>query len=105
MKSDPELELLRLRRRHVAVITTRGLEPFQLNVENDESLQWPAHLQSLPAEKDTQVASEKLDVGSDVMDYLRDLALPKQLSTYEMVSAFLESDRVSLIVERVVHRY
>ncbi|KAK4544468.1 hypothetical protein LTR36_004359 [Oleoguttula mirabilis] len=92
---DPELELQRLKRRNEVSISAQGVKPFPLNVDKGESFQWAPSELELLAQKDQLVALEKLEVGRNVICYLRDIANPTALSNSEMIHALVESDVVS----------
>ena len=79
LTTDPELDLVHLKQRNTPTIRTRGMKPFKLNDEVDESIRWPAHLLRLPAEKDQQVMDDKLIVDHDTIQYIKELATPPAL--------------------------
>ena len=71
MPNDPGLELMRLKRRNALIISTEGIPPFCLDAWETPS--WTVEELHLPAEKDRNVAHEKLDVDNDTMQYLKEI--------------------------------
>ncbi|KAK5115609.1 hypothetical protein LTR85_009780 [Meristemomyces frigidus] len=96
LQCDPDLELQRLKRRNHVTLSAQGIEPFLLDVEKGESFIWPSYELNLPLGKDVLIASEKLEVGRNVMEYLREIADPTAISYSEMVDAFIRSEKVPL---------
>jgi hypothetical protein len=92
---DPALELERLRQRNVAVVSSRGLHPFELDSDREESLSWPKSQLDLPAEKDRVIDSERLEVHRGVMRYLQALVRPDSMTDAEMMDILMEAERVS----------
>ncbi|KAK3715005.1 structural constituent of nuclear pore [Vermiconidia calcicola] len=71
MSSDPGLELVRLKRRNALIISTEGIPPICLDAWETPS--WTVEELHLPAEKDRNVAHEKLDVDNETMQYLKEI--------------------------------
>lgn len=73
LKTDPHLEMLRILERNQVQLSSAGFERIPLNTEKDESIKWPKHTLQLPSTVDKQIASEKLEVDMDTVEYLRDI--------------------------------
>lgn len=73
LASDPQLDIIQLKRRNSAVISVKGMEPFELDTENDESIFWSSKYRHLPIEKDETLARERLDVDPETMEYLKEI--------------------------------
>lgn len=73
LKTDPHLEMLRILERNQVHLTSDGFDRISLNVEKDESIKWPKHILQLPSIVDKQIASEKLEVDMETVEYLRDI--------------------------------
>ena len=76
LSTDPELDLLKLKKRNVVTLSTHGLEQFPLDDQKDESLRWPDSRLSLPGETEWTIANEKFEVGRDTMAYIKEIADP-----------------------------
>ncbi|EMC91711.1 hypothetical protein BAUCODRAFT_301911 [Baudoinia panamericana UAMH 10762] len=96
LRCDPALELQAIRRRHLVTIAKRDEKPIRLDMENDESLEWPTRLKNLPAQFYAHAVSEKLEVGTDVLRYLREVARPTMLSEEELMGESMQSLEASL---------
>jgi len=89
---DPELELQRLRRKNMMKFSEIRIKAIELNVEDDESIQWPPTTLSVPAEIDGAIANEKYEVDCRVREYLHEIVEP---DTPETIHNLLESEKVS----------
>lgn len=74
LRTDPELDLLRLKRRSTIRLSTRGTVPFPIDVEKCEGYRWTPKELSLPAEKVSQVAHGRLDIDRDTMEFLKEIS-------------------------------
>jgi hypothetical protein len=95
VKQDPELELQRVKRRNVAVISSRGMEPFPINVGKGEGWEWPPEVCEAANQRQVEVASEKLEVEAQVLDYLRSIITSEELSTGGLLATLVDQDKVS----------
>lgn len=95
LRFDPELELQRLKRRNMATISARGISQITPNTEKGEDVEWASQDMDLSSRKDREVALAKLEVGRDVMVYLREIAEPQSLDHRKMIDALIQSDKVS----------
>jgi len=91
---DPELDMQRLKRRNRVKISAEGIEEIPLDTDKDEGVEWPQRLLDLPLQKQREIASEKLEVGKEVMEYLHGIAEPELLSCTDMMDTFINSDKV-----------
>ena len=94
LKVDHDTEMAGLRKRNQVTFTTRGLEHFVLDYENDESLLWPTRYLELRAKADQSIQSERLEVDVVTMRYLKDLSSPEKLSEKKLVEMAIEIDKV-----------
>lgn len=94
---DPELELLQLKRRNMAVISARGVDLFNPDTSDNQSIAWHPHVRDFPEKKNHDIASDKLEASRDSIEYLREIMHPSYSSDQGMVSTFLELDKVSLV--------
>lgn len=98
LRCDADIELERLKRRNEVSVSTSNLEAFPLNVDKDESVEWPSSLLKLTADKDCLATSEKWEVSKDVMEYVRDIANPGNMSYSEMIDILVKNDKVGKLV-------
>ena len=82
LASDPELDLLRLKRRNTVIISAHGLEPFVINEQKGEGLSWAMEELQLVAEKERELGQEKLDVDHSTRQFLKEV-MSSQNSTGE----------------------
>lgn len=94
LTTDHELDLQRLEARNTATISMNGMEPVPVDVERDEGLQWPSRYACLPLDFDCQLATARLDIGKDVVDYLRNIAQPTFMNERELMDSVLELGKV-----------
>lgn len=99
LTTDHELDMQRLEARNTVTISTNDIEPMSVDIERDESLQWPSRYERLPNELEAELASARLDIGKDVVDYLRDIAQPAVMSEREMMDSFLQLGKVNAFLE------
>ncbi|KAF2772724.1 hypothetical protein EJ03DRAFT_371647 [Teratosphaeria nubilosa] len=85
LRRDPEQELQSLKLHNAVSISTRGIKPFSLDIEKDEAIDWPKDAGSLRSQKETEIRTEKLKVGRDVLLHLRGLM---DLPTFNIREAF-----------------
>ncbi|KAI6860794.1 hypothetical protein KC319_g8250 [Hortaea werneckii] len=90
LTTDHELDMQRLEARNTVTISTNDIGPMSVDIERDESLQWPSRYERLPNELEAELASAKLDIGKDVVDYLRDIAQPAFMNEREMMDSVLQ---------------
>lgn len=96
LRSDPEIDLRKLRSRNSVSMSIRGLESCELNVQKDESLAWSAEHVQLPAAMAKFITEEKLDVDLASMKFLKDVMYPEVLDQWEMIEMAIEADQASL---------
>jgi len=70
------------------------MAPFQLDAENEESLQWSSQMLSLPAQINREVAQAKLDVEQKTMEYLRDIASLDLPDETQIIAQLLHVEKV-----------
>jgi len=73
LAKDHEVEMLALRRRNEVRLCSEGIEHFQLDPEKDESIAFPRAQIDKKLSLDRELANEKLDVGKETVELLRDL--------------------------------
>lgn len=72
LRSDNDLDLRHFGQRVEPDMRTINLRAIVVDDEADEGLRWPSRLQSLPAEIDTQMTTERLRVGGQAAQFLHD---------------------------------
>ncbi|KAI7160171.1 hypothetical protein KC316_g13519 [Hortaea werneckii] len=90
LATDHELDIQRLEARNTVSISTNDIEPVSVDIERDEGLQWPSRYACLPIELHREFASARLDIGKDVVDYLRDIAHPIPMNEREIMDSVLK---------------
>lgn len=94
LTTDHEMDIQRLEARNTVIISTNDIEPVPVDIERDEGLQWPSRCAHLPSELDCEYASARLDIGKDVVDFLRDIAQPTFINEREIMNSVLELGKV-----------
>lgn len=96
LSSDPEIDVLNFRARNFVSISTKGVEPFRLVVDKDESLDdWATQDLTLPAVKMQDICKAELDIDRDVVNLLREVFKPSNMDRSDMVEVALEAEKVS----------
>ncbi|KAI7230136.1 hypothetical protein KC343_g7997 [Hortaea werneckii] len=95
LTTDHELDMQRLEARNTMTISTNDIEPMPVDIEQDESLQWPSRYECLPNELEAELASARLDIGKDVVDYLRDIAQPAFMNEREMMDSIFQLGKIA----------
>ncbi|KAI7532150.1 hypothetical protein KC331_g13736 [Hortaea werneckii] len=90
LTTDHELDIQRLEARNTVTIFTNDIEPVLVDIERDEGLRWPSRHARLPTELECEFASARLDIGKDVVDYLRDIAQPTFMNERDIMNSVLE---------------
>ncbi|KAI7163054.1 hypothetical protein KC349_g1652 [Hortaea werneckii] len=90
LTTDHELDIQRLEARNTVTISTNDIEPLPVDIERDEGLRWPSRYACLPTELEYEFASARLDIGKDVVDYLRDIAQPTFMNERDIMNSVLE---------------
>ncbi|KAK4954340.1 hypothetical protein LTR10_007771 [Elasticomyces elasticus] len=93
LQCDAAVEVRKLRERHIVKLTTDGLEPFALDTENGESIQWPSTDLALPSKIHEQIVADRLEISRDEASYLQNIAQPSVMSFAEMMSSLIGSDK------------
>ncbi|KAK5733315.1 hypothetical protein LTR17_009804 [Elasticomyces elasticus] len=93
LQCDAAVEVRNLRERHVVKLTTHGLEPFALDTEKGESIQWPKTDLALPSKIHEQIAADRLQISRDEAAYLQNIAQPSAMSFAEMMDSSIGSDK------------
>lgn len=70
---DHEVEMTALRRRNEVKLTAQGIEPFVLDFEKDKGLVFPTSASEEKCTLDRELENEKLDVGREMVGFLRDV--------------------------------
>lgn len=73
LANDHEVEMINLRRRHEVKLTSKGVEPFQLDREKGESLEFSSAEVKDKQRLDAELQNEKLDVDKKTVELLREL--------------------------------
>jgi hypothetical protein len=73
LSTDHDLDMLALRRRNEVRLCSEGIDHFQLDVEKDEGIAFPQAEIDRKLSLDRELAKEKLDVGRETVELLRDL--------------------------------
>ncbi|KAK5684061.1 hypothetical protein LTS10_003925 [Elasticomyces elasticus] len=93
LQCDAAVEVRKLRERHIVKLTTHGLEPFALDVEKGESVQWCSTDLALPSKIHEQIAADRLEISRDEAAYLQNIAQPSVMSFAEMIGSSIGSDK------------
>ena len=96
LASDHEVEMITLRRRHEVKLTSRGIEPFQLDVETGESLAFSSAEIKDKDRLDGELQNEKLDVGKETVELFRQLRDLTSGQEVDLVNEMYNSYKVSL---------
>lgn len=81
LASDPALDLWRLRKRNAITISSKGMQPFDIDEAKGEGLVWSKEEPYAHAEIEKLVSNEKLDIDIDTLTYLKDEILMLGMST------------------------
>ena len=73
LTNDHDIDMITLRRRHEVKLTSKGIEPFQLDTEKGESLVFSSAEVKDKQRLDTELQNEKLDVGKETVELFREL--------------------------------
>lgn len=73
LANDHDVEMISLRRRHKVKLTSKGIEPFQLDTEEGESLVFSSAEVNDKQRLDAELQNEKLDVGKETVELFREL--------------------------------
>lgn len=97
LTSDPELDLWRLRRLNAAIVSSKGMEAFELDDEKGEGFGWSIEEKRAHTETEELIASEKLDIDVELLTYLKDeiLVFCKVTTNDDVVGACLDDCPVS----------
>lgn len=106
LRSDPELDMRRLRQRHDIILSSDGMEPFSINENADEGLAWSEKSRSLPAKVNGDIGRERLDVNEDVIRFLREAVIDTWTDKDEEKLIFgpYEAGKVGILVHGVSYR-
>jgi len=96
---DPQLDMQQLKRRNRVTISARGIKEIPLSTGKDKSVEWPPKSLDLLMQMEGKIASDKMEVSKDVMEYLRAIADPPRLSYTEMMDILIDSDKVSHLLD------
>lgn len=99
LPTDSDRDLLQLKRRNMALISSEGLEPFELDIEKDQSYDWPSKDLQQPHEINKLVATERLEVDRSVVEYLKGLSSPA-VESYESILESLNYESVRKTISR-----
>ena len=73
LASDHEVDVITLRRRNEVKLTSKGIEPFQLDTEKGETFAFTSAEINDKHRLDKELQNEKLDVGKDTVELFRQL--------------------------------
>ncbi|KAK3640806.1 hypothetical protein LTR56_011683 [Elasticomyces elasticus] len=93
LQCDAAVEVRKLRERHVVKLTPHGLEPFALDTEKGESIQWPSTDLALPSKIHEQIVADRLQISRDEAAYLQNIVQPSVMSFAEMIGSSIGSDK------------
>lgn len=81
--TDPAADMERFYRRNTVTLSSRDFSRFPVDVEADESFEWPSSLRELSGRFEQTVQNVKLEIGQDVIRYLQEIVSPpySELST------------------------
>ncbi|KAF2143875.1 uncharacterized protein K452DRAFT_247364, partial [Aplosporella prunicola CBS 121167] len=71
LSSDNEMDMKRFLKQPVVDLGDTEIQPEHVDEEKDEGMAWPTKCETLPADYDKQVASEKLQVSRNILLYLQ----------------------------------
>ncbi|KAI5362886.1 hypothetical protein Slin15195_G102670 [Septoria linicola] len=71
IRSDPATDVRKILKRNEIHMTSKGMEAFRLNADNDEALEWGAKNLALPARIDKELATEKWHVDAETMIFMK----------------------------------
>lgn len=72
LRTDPKMDMLKRFERNKVSINTEGIQPFPLDIEKDQGLEWSQHSLQLPTTMDQRVVDEKLPVDQETGLILRE---------------------------------
>lgn len=73
LATDHDVEMLALRRRSEARLSSKGLEPFQLDPEKDDGMVFPQAEIERKRLLDHELSREKFDISKETMEFLLEL--------------------------------
>jgi hypothetical protein len=96
LAGDHEVDMIALRRRHEVKLTSKGIEPFQLDMEKGESLVISSAEIKDKQRLDVELQNEKLDVGKETVELFRQLRELTSGEEVDYVSEAYNSYKVSV---------
>jgi hypothetical protein len=93
---DHEVEMNTLRRRNEVRVTSKGIEPFQLDIEKGESFASTSAEINDKQRLDSELQNEKLDVGKETVELFRQLRDLTSRGELDHANEAYESYRASL---------
>lgn len=97
LANDHEVEMIALRYRHEVKLTSKGIEPFQLDTEKGESLVFSSAEVNDKKRLDAELQNEKLDVGKETVKLFRELRDLTSSKEVEYVNEAYDSYKVSFL--------
>lgn len=73
LANDHEFDMITLRRRHEVKLTSKGIEPFELDTEKGESLLFSSAEINDKRRLDSELQNEKLDISKETVELFRQL--------------------------------
>lgn len=93
---DHEVAMITLRRRHEVKLTSKVIEPFQLDTEKGESLVFSSAEIYDKQRLDSELQNEKLDIGKETVELFRQLRDLTSGDEMDYVNEAYDSYKVSL---------
>jgi len=94
LANDHDVEMISLRRRHEVKLTSKGVQPFQLDAEKGESLLFSSAEED-KQRLDAELQNEKLDVGKETVEIFRELRHLTSSKEVDHVNEAYDSYKVS----------
>lgn len=85
LQCDPDSEMRAILERNEVRLTSKGMTPFKLDADKDESLEWGAVNLALPARLAKELGAEKWQVSTETMAFLRNILATDEESLEDWV--------------------
>lgn len=85
LQCDPDSEMRAILERNEVRMTSKGMTPFKLDPDKDESLEWGAVNLALPARLAKELEAEKWQVSTETMAFLRNILATDEESLEDWV--------------------
>lgn len=96
LRSDPEVDLWKLRSRNTVSISNKGIAACELGIQKGESLAWSAEDMELPVAIARCIKEEKPDLDRETAELLKDVISPEVLDQWEAIEMAIDAEKASL---------